>query len=68
MYRFQTFDVAWWGLLHLLWKISWVHVIASRVCKHSNVERFEKRAAKTPQLEDGHTYGDILMLYGMINT
>ena len=54
------------GLLHLLWKISRVFVIASRLCEHSNIVRFEKRAAET--LQHGHIYGDSLMLYGMINT
>ena len=52
--------------LHLLWKISWVYVIESRLCEHSNVVKFEKRAAKTPQ--HGHRYGNIFMLYDTINT
>ena len=43
-----------------------MYVIASRLCEHSNIVRFKKRAAKT--LQHGHTYGDILMLYGTINT
>ena len=66
MYRFEIYFVAWWGLLHLLWKISWVYVIASRLCEHLNVVKFEKRAAKTPQ--HGHRYGNILILYDTINT
>ena len=66
MYRFEICRVAWWGLLHLLWKISWVYVIASRLCEHSNVVKFEKRAAKTPQ--HGHRYGNIIILYDTINT
>ena len=47
-------------------KISWVYVIASRLCEHSNVVKFEKRAAKTPQ--HGHRYGNIIILYDTINT
>ena len=66
MYRFEIFRVVWWGLLHLLWKISWVYVTASRLCEHSNLVRFEKRAAKTPQ--HGLRYGNILMFYDIINT
>ena len=66
MYRFEIFRVAWWGLLHWMWKMSWVYVIVSRLCKHSNVIKFEKRAAKTPQ--HGHRYGNILRLYDTINT
>ena len=65
MYRFDIFCVAYWGLLHLLLKISWVYVIKSRLCEHSNIVRFEKRAAKTPQ--HGLRYGNILMLYVIIN-
>ena len=42
-----------------------VYVIASRLCEYSTPVRFEKRAAKTPQ--QGHKYGDILLLYDMIN-
>ena len=61
MYRFDNFRVAWWGRLHSLWKISWVYVTASRLCEHSNLVRFEKRAAKASQL--GFRYGNILMLY-----
>ena len=38
----------------------------SRLCEHSNVVKFEKRAAKTPQ--HGHRYGNIIMLYDTINT
>ena len=64
MYRFEIFHVAWWGILHSLWKISWVYVIASRLCEHSNVVRFEKLAAKTLQ----QVYGDIGMLYDIITT
>ena len=64
MHRFEIFHVTWWGLLHLLWKISRVYVIASRLCEHSNVVRFQKRQT----LQHGHKYGDILKLYGMINT
>ena len=66
MYRFGIFLVAWWGLLNLLWKISWVYDIAARFCYYSNKMRFEKRAAK--RLQHGHTYGDILMLYDIITT
>ena len=66
MYRFEILRAVWWGLVHLLWKISWVYVIASRLCEHSNVVKFEKRSAKTPQ--HGHRYGNILMLYDTINT
>ena len=66
MSRFEIFPVAWCGLLHLLCKISWVYVIASCLCEHSNVVNFEKRAAKTPQ--HGHRYGNILMLYDTITT
>ena len=66
MYRFENSHVARWGLLHLLWKISWVYVIAARLCEHSNLVRFEKRAAKT--LQHGYRYGDILMLYDIIAT
>ena len=39
---------------------------SSRLFEHSNVVKFEKCAAKT--LQHGHKYGDILMLWGMINT
>ena len=60
------FCVASWGLLHLLWKIWCVYVIASRLCEHSKLARFEKRAAKTPQC--GLRCGKILMLYDIINT
>ena len=63
LYRFDIFHVAWQGILHLLWKISLVYVIASRLCEHSNLVRFEKRAAKT--LQHGHRYGDILILYAI---
>ena len=66
MYRFDIFCVAYWGLLHLLLKISWVYIIKSRLCEHSSIVRFEKRAAKTPQ--HGLRYGNILMLYVIINT
>ena len=66
MYRFEIFRVAWWGLLQLLWKISWVYVTASRLCEHSNLVRFEKCAVETPQ--HGLRYGTILMLYDIINT
>ena len=52
--------------LHLFCKISWLYVIASRLCEYSNLIRFEKRAAKP--LQHGHRYGDILMLYKIINT
>ena len=54
MYRFEIFHVAWWGLLHSLWKISGVYVMAARLCEHSNLVRFEKRAAKT--LQYGYRY------------
>ena len=47
-------------------KISRVYVIASRLCEHFNVVKFEKRPSKT--LQHGDKYGDIPMLYGMINT
>ena len=60
MCRFKIFHVALWGIFHLLWRISWVCLIAPRLCEHSNLVRFEKRAAKT--LQHGHRYGDILML------
>ena len=66
-YRFEIFDVAWQGLLHLLWKISCVYVIAARLCEHLNLVKFEKRAAKTLQ----HGYGcgnNILILYDIIIT
>ena len=66
MYRFEIFRVAWWGLLHLLWKISWVYVLASRLCENSNVVKFKERAVKTPQ--HGHRHGNILILYDTINT
>ena len=66
MYRFDIFRVAWWGLLQLLWKISWVYVTASRLCEHSNSVRFEKRAVGTPQ--HGLRYVNILMLHDIINT
>ena len=66
MYRFEIFRVAWWGLLHLLWKISWVYVLASRLCENSNVIKFKERAVKTPQ--HGHRHGNILILYDTINT
>ena len=66
MYRSEIFHVAWWGLLHSLWKISWVYVIASRLCEHSNLVRFEKRAAKT--LQHVYRYGDIGTLYDIITT
>ena len=66
MYRFEIFRVSRWGLLYLFLKISLVYVIASGLCEHSNLVRFEKRAAETPQ--HGHRYGNILMLYGIINT
>ena len=64
MYRFEIFHIAWWSLLLSLWKISWVYVIASRLCEHSNLVRSEKRAAKT--LQHVYRYGDILMLYDII--
>ena len=38
-----------------------VYIIASRVCEHSNLVRFEKRAAKA--LQHGHIYGDIRLLH-----
>ena len=66
MYRFEIFHVAWWGLLHPLWKIPWVYVIAARLCEHSNLVRFEKRVAKT--LQHGYRYGDIFILYDIITT
>ena len=66
MYRFEIFCVAWWGLLRVLWKRLWVDVTASRLCEHSNLVRFEKPAAKTPQ--HGLRYGTILVLYDIINT
>ena len=66
MYRFEIFHAGRWGLLHSLWKISWVYVIAARLCEHSNLVMFEKRAAKT--LQHGYRYGDILMLYDIITT
>ena len=66
MYSFEFFRVEWWGLLHLLWIISRVFVTAPRLCEHSNLVRFEKCAAKTPQ--HGLRYGNILMLYDIINT
>ena len=66
MYRFGIFHVAWWGLLHWLWKISWVYVIAARLCEHSNLARFEKCVGKT--LQHGYIYGDILMLNDVIIT
>ena len=66
MYRSEIFCVAWWGLLHLLWKILWVYVIAPRRCEHSTLVRFEKRVAKS--LPQGYRYGDSLMLYDIINT
>ena len=65
MYRFEIFPVAWWGLLHSLWKISWVYLRAARLCEHSNLVMFEKRAAKT--LQHGYRYGDILILSDIIN-
>ena len=43
-----------------------VYVIAARLCEHSNLVMFEKRAAKT--LQHGYRYGDILMLYDTITT
>ena len=66
MYRFEIFHVAWWGLVHSLWKISWVYVVAARLCEHSNSVRFEKRVAKT--LQHGYRHGDIIMLYDIITT
>ena len=67
---FQCIDLFFydtcWGLLHSLWKISWVYVTAARMCEHSNPVRFEKRAAKT--LQHGYRYCDILMLYDIITT
>ena len=66
MSRFEIFHVAWWGLLHLFRKISWVYVIASCLWEHSNLVRFEKRLAKTPQRV--FKYGSILMLCDKINT
>ena len=66
MHRIEIFRAAWWGLLHLLWKIAWVYVTASRLCEYWNLVRFEKRAAETPQ--HGLRYGNILMLYDIINT
>ena len=66
MYRFEIFRVAWWGLLQLLWKISWEYVTESRLCEHSNSVRFEKRTVGTPQ--HGLRYGNILMLNNIINT
>ena len=39
--------------------------IASRLCEHSTLVRFEKRAAEP--LQRGHRYGDILMVYDIIN-
>ena len=60
MYRFEIFYVALWVLLHLLWKISWVYVIAARLCEHSNLVRFQKGSAKT--LQHRHRYGDTLIL------
>ena len=65
MYRFEIFPVAW-GLLHSLRKISWVYGMAVRLCEHSNLVRFEKRAAKT--LQHGYRYGDIFVLYDVITT
>ena len=59
MYRFEIFRVAWWGVLHSLRKISWMYIITSCPCEHSNLVRFEKCSAKTPQ--DRHWYGNILM-------
>ena len=66
MYRFEIFHVTWWGLLHSSWKISWVYVEAARLCEHSNLVMFKKRAAKT--LQHVYRYGDILMLYDIITT
>ena len=66
MYRFHIFHATWWGLFHALWKISWVYVIAARLCEHSNLVMFEKRAAKT--LQHRYRYGDICMLYDIITT
>ena len=66
MYRFEFFYVAWWGLLHSLWKIPWAYVIAALLCEHSNLVRIKKRVAKT--LQHGYRYGDILMLYDIITT
>ena len=43
MYRFENVLVTLWGLLLLLWKISWVCLIAARLCEHSSLVRFEKR-------------------------
>ena len=59
------FHIGRWGLLHLLWKISWVYLIVSCLCEHSNLVRVEKRAAKTLQHE--HRYIDIPPLYDIIN-
>ena len=59
MYRFETFRVAWWGVMHFLEKISWMYIITACPCEHSNLVRFEKCSAKTPQ--DGHWYGNVLM-------
>ena len=66
MYSFEIFHVASWGLLHSLWKLSWVYIIAACLCEHSNLVRFEKRVAKT--LQHGCRYGDIFMLYDIITT
>ena len=41
-----------------------VYVTASRLCGHWNLVRFEKRAVKT--LQHVYKYGDIRMLYDMI--
>ena len=66
MVSFAIFRVSWWGRLHLLCKISRVYVTASRLCEHSNLVRFDKRASKTPQ--HGLRYGNILMLCDIVNT
>ena len=66
MYGFEIFHAAWWSFLRSFWKISWVHVIAVRLCAHPNLVMFKKRAAKT--LQHGYRYGDIPMLYDTITT
>ena len=43
-----------------------MYVITSRLCEHSNLVKFGKRAAKTPQ--NGLRYDNIIMLYDILNT
>ena len=52
MYRFKKNSCSMMRCVAFLWKISWVYDLAARLCDHSNLARFEKRAVKT--LQHGH--------------